>query len=110
MEKYFKEMLKSLLAELIEEVISSNLNQQLLTKDEWFDVKEASDYLKLAVPTVYGLTSQKKIPFSKRGKKLYFRRSLLEEWLNGGHIMTGEEIEMMADSHLAKKLGGRNGR
>lgn len=35
----------------------------------------------LAKPTIYGLASKRKIPHSKRGKKLYFSRKELLDWL-----------------------------
>ncbi|ABG58734.1 helix-turn-helix domain-containing protein [Cytophaga hutchinsonii] len=47
-------------------------------------LKEASEFLKLAPQTIYGFTSKRLIPFIKRGKKLYFKKNELEEWLDEG--------------------------
>ena len=54
---------------------------------------EACKYLNLAKQTVYGFTSKRLIPFIKKGKKLYFKKSDLEEWLLEGRQLTKKEIE-----------------
>ncbi len=46
-------------------------------------IQEASDLLKLSVPTLYRLTSQKRIPFYKVGGKLLFDSERLTNWLAG---------------------------
>jgi excisionase family DNA binding protein len=71
--------------------------QDLLT------INEASDYLKLAKPTIYGLVWQSKIPCMKRGKKLYFSRQELTNWLKEGKKKTIAELKQEADDFLAKK-------
>ncbi len=48
------------------------------------DVKEAADFLKLSVNTLYGLTSKNKITFTKAGKKLLFFKADLDNYLNAG--------------------------
>jgi len=51
-------------------------------------IAEASKYLNLAIPTLYGLVSNKIIPHMKKGKKLYFSRQELEEWIKSGKRKT----------------------
>lgn len=41
-------------------------------KDKLLTVDEAAEMLSLAVPTVYKLVNQNKVPFMKRTKRLYF--------------------------------------
>lgn len=60
--------------------------------NELMNVLEASAFLNLSKQTLYGFTSRHEIPFFKRGKKLYFRRSELEAWVNVGKQKTNEEI------------------
>lgn len=48
------------------------------------DIKEASELVGKTVGTLYTLTSQKAIPFSKRGNKLYFFRDELLAWIKAG--------------------------
>jgi len=44
------------------------------------DVREAADLLRLAPKTLYGLVSQRRIPFRKAGRRLLFLESELLEW------------------------------
>ena len=68
-------------------------------QDKIFSVKEASVFLNLAQQTLYGFTSKREIPFIKRGKKLYFRKSELETWLlEGKKKSKGEILNEMKDN------------
>lgn len=58
------------------------------------DIREASELLGKSVGTIYSLTSQKAIPFSKRGNKLYFFKDELLKWISEGGK---QEIESLAD-------------
>lgn len=44
-----------------------------------------------AKPTIYGLVSDRKIPHAKRGKKLYFSRDDLYQWISQGDRTQREE-------------------
>ena len=44
------------------------------------DVQEAAEMLRIAPKTVYGLVSQRRIPFRKAGRRLLFLQSELLEW------------------------------
>ncbi|MFM7023096.1 MAG: helix-turn-helix domain-containing protein [Flavobacteriales bacterium] len=90
---------------LIQDSIRKVFKEQPKTennKTEFFNLKEAAAFLKLAGQTIYGFTSKRKIPFLKRGKKLYFKKSDLENWLNQGKKKSRAEIE-------AELEGGSNG-
>jgi len=57
------------------------------------DVSKAAQYLDIAKPTLYALTSKRLIPHKKRGKKLYFLKADLDAWLQQHHQKTVKEIE-----------------
>lgn len=61
-------------------------------EDEIGGIELALEVTKLAKPTIYGLVSERKIPHSKRGKKLYFSRKELLIWLTNGKRKTQDEI------------------
>jgi predicted DNA-binding transcriptional regulator AlpA len=50
----------------------------------------------LAIPTIYGYASRRQIPHYKKGKKLYFKRSELEKWIESGKRSTEGEIREKA--------------
>lgn len=61
-------------------------------EDEIGGIEMALELTGLAKPTIYGLVSERKIPHSKRGKKLYFSRKELLDWLKEGKRKTQDEI------------------
>lgn len=61
-------------------------------EDEIGGISLAIEITGLARPTIYGLVSERKIPHSKRGKKLYFSRRELLEWLANGKRKTRDEL------------------
>jgi excisionase family DNA binding protein len=89
--------------EIVKSSVSEILRENTLTKTEelnkLFSVKEASNFLNLAPQTLYGFTSNRTIPFIKRGKKLYFKKFDLEVWLSEGKKDSIKEI--------ANKKGGK---
>lgn len=51
-------------------------------EDDYLNVKQLADYLKISVSHIYTLTSNKKIPHIKLlGKKLLFDRKKINNWL-----------------------------
>lgn len=51
--------------------------------DNWMNIQELCEYLPShpAEQTIYGWTSNKKIPFHKAGKKVQFLQSEIDAWL-----------------------------
>ncbi|WP_432329343.1 helix-turn-helix domain-containing protein [Mucilaginibacter sp. P25] len=85
-----------------------NIEQLLLQRqeqspeqEELMPITQAAAFLDLAVPTVYSKVCRKEIPVNKRGKRLYFYRSELTEWIKSGRKKTAEEIREEAVQHLA---------
>jgi excisionase family DNA binding protein len=68
--------LKVIIAEAMQESL-----KQRQSEDEFLNVIEASEYLKIPVTTIYDYTSNKKIPFHKKGKKLHFSKHELNAWM-----------------------------
>jgi len=93
------EILKRL--EKIEKLIES---QNLVRKDV-LNFNECCDYLELSQSHLYKLTSTGAIPHYKpNGKKIYFRRAELDEWLLRNRTTTQDEIESKAADYLIKKV------
>ncbi len=57
----------------------------------------------LAKPTIYSLVSERKIPHSKQGKRLYFSRQDLLEWIKNGKRKTQTEIAIEAENYGQKE-------
>ena len=91
-EKEFKEFLR----EALREIVSENKNLFEQPAPEIMDMKQASEFLRLKITTLYEKTSEKTIPHFKKGNKLYFHRSELEAWVKEGKVKTYHEIESEA--------------
>lgn len=65
-------------------------------------IAEASKVLNLAIPTIYGLVSNEIIPHMKKGKKLYFSKHELEEWIKSGRRKTSTEKNNEINALLIK--------
>lgn len=73
------------------------------TGDELLNIQEVAKMLNMAVPSIYGLVHRRKIPYIKRGKKLIFEKSQVEEWLKSGRQRTIYDTDKQADEYLYKK-------
>ena len=58
------------------------------------NIQEASKLIGKKVATIYGLISQRAIPFCMQGNKLYFFKDELLKWISEGGK---QEIESLAD-------------
>ncbi len=92
MNKLFEKM------DRIEQMLSYFSKEQI-KHDELLTVSEASQLLKLAIPTIYSKVSKNEIPVNKQGKKLYFYKSELIEWVRAGRVKTNEEIVKAYNLH-----------
>jgi excisionase family DNA binding protein len=95
-EEEFKIFLREALTEIMGE---RNINLKPDTPDI-LDVKQAANYLRLQVSTLYEKTSQKIIPHFKKGNKLYFNLGELREWVKEGKVKTFNQIEGEAITYL----------
>ena len=77
--------------------------EQPKEEEEFLTIEKTMEILHLAKPSIYGLTYRKKIPYIKKGKKLYFRKAELLEWLNQGRHQTKTEIETEALEDMRKR-------
>ncbi len=74
-----------------------------VTITEVLNLNQAAEYVSLSKSAIYKKTSERNIPHFKQGKKLYFKRSELDDWLTGIKITTKAEIEKEADEYIRRK-------
>ncbi len=97
----FREELENFFAE-------NSIGEKVAENDEIGGIDLAVELTGLAKATIYGLVSARKIPHSKRGKKLYFSRKELTEWIEGGKRKTQAEIEVEAENYEQNKTRAIN--
>ncbi|WP_018615244.1 helix-turn-helix domain-containing protein [Segetibacter koreensis] len=74
--------------------------------DELLTISEAAKFLNLSVPTLYGKVSRKEIPVNKQGKRLYFYKSELADWIKAGRKKTMAEIRQEAEQYVGLRRKG----
>lgn len=65
---------------------------------------QASEYVSLSKSAIYKKTAERTIPHFKNGKKLYFKRSELDEWLTHHKVSTRSEIEKEASDYILRNM------
>ena len=79
--------------------------------EQLLSIQQAAEFLSLSVPTLYSKVSKSELPVMKRGKRLYFSRTELMEYIKEGRKKSNAEIEAEAEAYLTdKKKGLNNGR
>lgn len=100
-----KEEFKEIFEEAFHRVLDQR--QSKLTGDteseQFLDVTKASIFLGIAKPTIYAKCSKLQIPHFKKGKKLYFRKKELIEWLQSGKRKTSQQIQAEAEGFNQKR-------
>lgn len=76
-------------------------------QSDLLSIKEASELLNFSIATVYTKVSKKELPFSKRGKRLYFSRIDLLDFVKAGSCLTNEEVKQAAVQKAATAMNKR---
>lgn len=87
----------------IEQLITSNQQGNTEEADQLLTIQEAAKFINLSVATIYTLKSRSEIPVSKKGKRLYFSKQELTDWIKSGRRKTIAEIDAEATDYLKNK-------
>jgi len=71
--------------------------------DKLLTIQEAAGIISLTVPTIYGLVSRSGIPCMKKGKRLYFSKKELSDWIKTGRKKTIAETNIEATAFINRK-------
>jgi excisionase family DNA binding protein len=74
-----------------------------MTDENFLNIDEAANFLGIRRSTLYKYTCFKRVPHYKPGKKLYFVRSELIDWVKNSPVKTIDEIEQIAINHVTLK-------
>lgn len=89
--------------EKIERLLSEKDNSTHPPGDELLTIQQAADMLHLSVPTVYGLNHRSLLPgVCKKGKRLYFLKQGILDYIKSGQKQTIEELSAGAVEEFRK--------
>ncbi|MBK8342472.1 MAG: helix-turn-helix domain-containing protein [Bacteroidetes bacterium] len=86
----------------IKELLLAKKSDVAPEEDLLLTIKQAGELLNLSVPTLYGYVQRSEIPVSKRGKRLYFSKKELLDWVKEGRKKTLAEMDEQANSRIRK--------
>jgi len=72
-------------------------------KPEMMTIEECSDLISLSKHSIYSLCSKRKLPHIKKGRRLYFEREKILEYLLSGRRQTKTEISKNAMDNIIIK-------
>lgn len=88
---------------------SSLEQEQKLSKEEIISLSEAAKFLNVSKSCIYKITSQKQIPhYVPGGKKIYFRKEDLENWILKSKVDSVMETESITENFLFNSLKIKN--
>jgi len=100
-----KKEIKQLIEGAVQKAILEIQNLADDQKSLFMDVNQAANFLGIAKSTLYGKCCNLLIPHFKKGKKLYFDRAELIEWLKSGKRKTTslihEEVNILLGERKA---------
>ena len=102
------EMRKLIREELQATMSLAPVNRNNQTSDEYLTIEETAKYINMAVSSVYGFVHFKRIPYIKRGKRLIFEKSKIDEWLQAGRKLTADEIKESAISNFQNSFNTKS--
>ena len=72
-------------------------------ENEWLTVTELCAYIPThpVEHTIYCWTSSREIPYHKRGKRIMFLKSEIDEWLKGVKGKSKQEIQKEAEEYVS---------
>jgi excisionase family DNA binding protein len=87
----------------IEKILLQKSTDEPNETEKLLSIKEAGKVLNLAVPTIYSYVAKQEIPYCKLGKKLYFLKGDLLQWVKSGRRKTNSELLSEASSQIRIK-------
>ena len=98
-----EEEFKKFLIDAVQEILGHEHRTIKEQPPDILNAEQAAHFLKMKMATLYEKTSQKTIPHFKKGNKLYFRLSELQQWIGQGKIKTHDEIQSQAITFTLNK-------
>jgi excisionase family DNA binding protein len=95
--------IRELIEQSVKKALSELKNEEPSKGKTVFNFKEACAYIGISESHGYRLTSKNLIPFSKRGKKLYFDKEEIDKWLLENRAKDSTEIQNEAIRFIHSK-------
>ena len=85
------------------EKLIRNSQEAASINDDVLNISQAAKFLNLTQSALRAKISRKDIPYSKSGKRIFFLRTTLLEWIRNKTVLTKTETEELAFNHIAER-------
>jgi excisionase family DNA binding protein len=92
----------------IEKLLKAKKSADADEKEDLLTIEGAAKLLNLSVATIYTKVCKNEIPVNKQGKRLYFYRTELMDWIKSGRIKTITEIQHEVELKFNSKGSSEN--
>jgi excisionase family DNA binding protein len=99
--------LERIIAQAIEKALQFMKPIEQDNSNLYVGIEEASALVSLSINTVYGKVSRREIPHYKRGKKLYFLKEELQNWIGSEKVLSASEIKKQLDANSVQVVGSK---
>ena len=83
-------------------------NQSAAGSKDFLTAKEAAEYIGASLNYFYKLTSNHRLPmYNPSGRKLLFKRSELQAWIEKSRVCADDELESIAATELMREGGAK---
>lgn len=96
------ELILERLDRIEKEIEKLSTNDPLAIANDPMDIKALSAYIKTSPSAIYKFTSKGSIPHYKNGKRLYFKREEINEWIFSTKVNTAYDIDKAANEYIRK--------
>lgn len=105
-----REEFSSIVSQAVHHALANaGLNSSIPSREDEdiMTAEEVCQLLNIKKSGLYQKTHQRQIPFMKQGKKLYFSRQAINDWLKSGGIITMEQEKLEDDKAFYQKHKNR---
>ena len=86
----------------IKTIANLSINGPLANSNDPMDIKALSAYIKTSPSAIYKFTSEGSIPPYKKGKRPYFKREEINDWIFTTKLNTPYDIDKAAKDYIRK--------
>ncbi|NQY10437.1 MAG: helix-turn-helix domain-containing protein [Flavobacteriales bacterium] len=102
-------MLAKEVSQLKDLLIKNQEREPVDNSGQLLSIDEVAELLHLTKPTIYSKHSKGELPgVCKRGKRLYFQRDVIIDWIKSGRTKSNAEIETATDEYLSNNKKGQS--
>ena len=94
--------IRQLIGDEVRKALAENLPTYQKDSKQIFNFEEGCSYLSISKSHGYKLTSKGLVPHSKRGKRIYFKKSDLDDWLLANKINTVADLQEEMSNYLSQ--------